>query len=70
MTNPTYDHMITCRVTKKLKKKCEIMAGIYADGDMSEWIRHCIDNYQPKIVKKKRAAPKKKTTLKNKSKRY
>lgn len=42
------------RVTPSFYSKLEAMADMYADGDFSEWVRHCLENYQPKIVKGKK----------------
>ena len=38
------------RVTKKEKNKIRGLAKIYAGGNLSQWVRHCIDNYESKFL--------------------
>lgn len=44
---------IRLRVSKKLRNRIKMKASIYAHGNMSEWARHCLENYEPKFLKKK-----------------
>ena len=58
------NQMITVRLTKEEKRRLEVLAEMYGNGDLSQWVRHCLENYQPKLVKtrrKKRRAPKRVT---------
>ena len=36
------------------KNRAQGFADIYAGGNLSKWVRHCLDNYSPKFLKKKR----------------
>lgn len=47
------NEILRIRVSKKMKNKIKGLAKIYADGNMSEWVRHCAENYEPKIIGKK-----------------
>lgn len=49
----TKETFIKVRMTKKQKNKAQIRADLYADGNLSLWVRYCIDNPKPKILKKK-----------------
>ncbi len=48
--------MISLRMDDRLLSKAVTMASLYSDGDLSRWVRHCVENYQPKVVKKKKRA--------------
>lgn len=52
------------RLSDKLDKKIQVMSKMYADGDESGWIRHCIENYTPRVLKTKKAVAKKKPAKK------
>jgi len=39
-------------MTKREHKQLKVMAKLYAYGDVSKWIRHCIDDYNPAFIKK------------------
>lgn len=39
--------VLRVRLSKKEKKKARGIAKIYGFASLSEWVRHCIDNYQP-----------------------
>jgi len=47
-------NVITFRVNEVDFSKLKAMSKMYADGVMSQWLRHCIAQYQPKMVQKKR----------------
>lgn len=47
------DKFIQIRVPEKLYNRMVLLADLYADGNLSVWIRHCITNYQPKFLIKK-----------------
>jgi hypothetical protein len=47
------DKRIALRLTKADFIFLECTAKVYADGNISEWIRHCIKNYEPKYLKKR-----------------
>jgi len=52
----TKKNMISLRMDDRLLSKAVTMASLYSDGDLSRWIRHCVENYQPKVIKKKKRA--------------
>lgn len=45
------DEVLKVRYSEELKNKTIIRAKMYAGGDVSKWVRHCLDNYEPKVIK-------------------
>lgn len=46
------EKVLTVRVNKAEFSKLKAMAKMYAEGSMSAWLRHCINEYRPKLIKK------------------
>lgn len=64
-SNSELTELVAFRLDKPLYKKLVASARMYADGDVSAWIRHCIESYKPRVIAKKKA--KKKRARKKKS---
>jgi len=50
---------IKIRLTENEATFLKNTAEVYADGNISKWIRYCFMNYEPKFLKKKEKATKK-----------
>jgi hypothetical protein len=48
----TLEKVVCFRVTKAEMSTLKVMARMYAGGNMAKWLRHCITDYTPKILKK------------------
>lgn len=48
--------ILRIRLSKKEKNKARGLAKLYADGNLSAWVRHCIENYESKFIGKKTRA--------------
>jgi hypothetical protein len=59
-----FKHRLNLRLTEKEFNKAKMLAGMYAAGNVSHWIRYCLNNYIPKFLEKesqpKKSAPHKK----------
>lgn len=42
------------RIDENVSTFIKNSAEVYAEGNISEWVRYCCMNYQPKYLKKKR----------------
>lgn len=40
------------RLSEKQLNFVILRAEVYAEGDLSEWVRHCLFNYKPKKIKR------------------
>lgn len=45
--------LIQIRISEKEKNKAQIRANLYFNGNLSEWLRYCLDNVNVKKLKKK-----------------
>ncbi len=52
------ERIVTFRVTRKEYKQMKVMAGFYSHGDVSTWIRYCLDEYTPKMLRKRKRGKK------------
>ena len=46
------DVMLKVRLTNKDYQMLKILAQMYAGGDISKWVRHCIFNAEREVIKK------------------
>ena len=46
------EERIMIRVTKKQKKFYQLGARMYTNGDLSKWVRYCLENISPKRLKR------------------
>lgn len=61
MKNQSMDVMVSFRLNPIEYKKLGVMAGLYAGGQKSSWIRHCLTEYTPQMIKKGRKRKRKQT---------
>ena len=52
MKNEIRGKLIGIRLTKNEFTFVNNASIAYAEGNLSSWIRHCLMNYEPKIIKK------------------
>lgn len=45
--------LIQIRISKKEKNKAQIRANLYFSGNLSKWLRYCLENANVKKLKKK-----------------
>lgn len=50
---PELSTVVTFRVNKSQYSKIKALAKMYADGQISTWIRHCLTDYTPKMMGKR-----------------
>ena len=51
----TKETLIRFRISEAQKNEVQTRANIYSNGNISEWIRYCLSNPNPKILKKARS---------------
>ena len=49
-----YTEITAFKQTRKQKKQMLAMAKLYSGGDVSNWIRYCLESYSPKMLNKKK----------------
>lgn len=54
ITQEKNSQAVSFRLPTSLMSKIQVCAEMYADGDISSWIRHCVANYNPRMLTKKK----------------
>jgi len=47
------DQLIKFRVSARTKRRAQMHAKILCDGNLSVFLRHAIENFEPKFIKKR-----------------
>ena len=45
--------LIQIRISEKEKNKAQIRANLYFEGNLSKWLRYCLENVNVKKLKRK-----------------